>query len=81
MCVCVCVHSGTDSLTVELKIGRLHKMAEEVSVVLQVRRGEQPEVLDRAVRHRLHVEEAEKAFLPLSPALVHDVNHLQYIQH
>lgn len=69
------LHSGTDLATVDLQIRRLHKMAEKVSVGLQMGRGEQPEILHHAVRGRRLVEEMEE---PLLLALLHNINHLQH---
>lgn len=68
---------ATDLTTVDLQVGRLHEVAEEVRLVLQVRWGEQPQVLHNAVGGLLLVEEMEKlVFLHISLALLHNIHHL-----
>lgn len=71
-------HFDTHLATVDLQIGRLHKVAEEVGVILQVCWSEQPEILHHAVWGHLLIEEPEKlVFLLISLALLHNINHLQ----
>ena len=50
-------HVVTNLMAVDAKIRGLHKVAEDVCVVLQVCRGEQSEILHHAVGDHLLVEE------------------------
>jgi len=64
-------------VTVDEKIRRLHKIAEEVRLVLQVCRSEQPEILHHAVGRHLLVEEPDqRVFMLVGLALLHYVNNL-----
>lgn len=61
-------------MTVSMQIGRLHKVAEVVCIVLQVCWSEQPEILHDTVRGQLLIEEPEQSvFLLLSLTLLHNI--------
>lgn len=65
-------------MTVDLQIGRLHKVAEEVGVVLKVCRSEQPEILHHTVRGQVFIEEPEQHILLLTGlTLLYNIYHLQ----